>query len=172
MKEAIAYEGQSIIDQAIKQYGHIEAVVQLSKDNNLGVDAQFAGVKVLVVDESMIPVYQIKKALTPEKVIATTRKVKLATNQNLIDLCLQEYGSLDQLVALHRDNGLSVINGADAGSELMILNSRITDNSFVPYLKKKGRKIVTGGASGLPEGILLNDDGTPILTDDGHFIFT
>jgi hypothetical protein len=37
------------------------------------------------------------------------KTVIVETNQNILDICLQEYGSLDNLVDLHEANGLSEI---------------------------------------------------------------
>ena len=56
-----------------------------------------------------------------------SKKVTSVINQNIVDVCLQEYGSLEFLFDIHSDNGLYEFPARiEAGSTLTVFPERVT----------------------------------------------
>ena len=62
-------------------------------------------------------------------------KVTVQANQNIVDICLQEYGTLDMLFELHEDNGLMEFPAeVHTGLMLVVSPDKKTDNRAVSIL--------------------------------------
>ncbi len=89
--------------------------------------------------------------------------------QNIIDVCIQEYGSIERLVKLCVDNGLALDDELEAGQVILIDDSAIARKGIVEYFRKKGIKVCTGEPEEDTDGI-HTEDGFNILTEDGEHI--
>ena len=73
-------------------------------------------------------------------------RVTIQASQNILDVCLQEYGSLEHLWDFHADNGFGDFPAAlPAGYPLMVFPEKITENKrtvaiLQPYCPGTGTK--------------------------------
>lgn len=72
------------------------------------------------------------------------QEVKTYENQNMVDLALQEYGSVSAIIDLARDNEISIDADIEAGETYAIDETKIVDLRMVKFLKSNNKPIVTG----------------------------
>ncbi len=72
------------------------------------------------------------------------KKVIVHKRQNVIDLAIQEYGSIEGLLELAKENNLSLDEDMVVGSTLFVDASKITNKPLVGFFKEKKIVIVTG----------------------------
>jgi hypothetical protein len=95
--------------------------------------------------------------------------VFVQNGQSLIDLVIQEYGSVEGFINLLKLNGLSAMNNPANGTTIKVDTLAIIDQNIRSFFS--GRFINTG-YEGTSKPMLLNDDGSPILADDANPILT
>lgn len=69
-------------------------------------------------------------------------KVKVSQGQNIVDLAIQEYGSIEGLLALARRNGLAIDGDPDVGSEVDTETTEVVNSTNRTFFK--GNKVSTG----------------------------
>jgi len=72
------------------------------------------------------------------------KKVTVQKQQNIIDLAIQEYGSIEGLIQLAKDNDLSLDEDMVAGAMLEVNESKINNQPLVDYFKQRDIIIATG----------------------------
>ena len=72
------------------------------------------------------------------------KKIIVCEGQNILDICIQEYGSVEALVQLAIDNDLRIDADLTAGQELVINSDHILNTRLVDFFIKEGEKINTG----------------------------
>jgi predicted Zn-dependent protease len=152
MKVVIVNEEQNVIDLVIDQYGNAESVVTFCLQNNIDINAYMTPGDRMLIDETIA--YRttgfisssVKQDLKQEVVV-------ILENQNLIDVALQEYGSVEALTKLCVDNAFSMDSALTPGSKLKINSSFIVNKQLVSYLKKSRIKIGTEENEETPTGI-------------------
>jgi hypothetical protein len=65
------------------------------------------------------------------------RTVYIEPNQNITDICLQEYGNLDNLVALHLANGFDEIPAEVMAGDAIVVPEAETDMTVYTILQRK-----------------------------------
>ena len=105
MKAVTTGSGQSILDMCVQEYGTLESLFQMHLDNGLSeFPAVLPAGLVIMIDQSYeLPVPIV--VIIPEPVIVKT--VPVRPYQTILDICLQEYGTLESLFRMHQDNLLS-----------------------------------------------------------------
>lgn len=87
--------------------------------------------------------------------------------QNIYDVCLRTYGSLEHLVKLVQDNNLSSIGEPFYSKEFFFDEDLVEDYLLYSKLNNENINYITqAGFRGL-----LTDSGIQILTDDGFMLF-
>lgn len=87
-------------------------------------------------------------------------KIIVEPGRNLLDIAMQEYGSIDGLLKLCNDNNLRVGEQIQAGTELIInSNSVISKKQKVNY-SNKGIIVATGTIKTITESNWILADGT------------
>lgn len=74
------------------------------------------------------------------KIIPASTQVN--NGQNVVDLAIQEMGHIEGLVALLRQNGLSVNDDPETGMELDVIAEEVVDNNNRKFFRD--RKVNTG----------------------------
>ena len=155
---------QSMFDIALNQYTDINALFQLLIDNSsLAIDS------VIPVNTSiMINLNFIKEQENfNETYINKVSKGREAAldNQNLWDISLQEYGSIEAVFDFMKGNN---INGLDAklnvNKHYKLPSSANVQTDVLTQYIKENRKVTTGT---LPYNYELNEDSSYELREDG-----
>jgi hypothetical protein len=83
--------------------------------------------------------------------------------QSMYDLCLMAYRTLDKIVKFCTDNGVSDINYVPPLPQSFVYDTNLTTD------QKTGNFVYATVVVGATTGgdLLLADDGSPILGDDG-----
>ncbi|WP_420582094.1 hypothetical protein [Reichenbachiella sp.] len=69
------------------------------------------------------------------------RSITVNNGQNLLDIALQEYGSIEGIIQLARDNGLRVDDYLETGSTLLIDDTKVVNAKVLKYLADKDTTI-------------------------------
>lgn len=88
--------------------------------------------------------------------------------QNLFDIAMQEYGSVENIVNLIQDNGLNFDYQVIAGKELIINNSNKGNENVKLFMKRNDIK--PAHALFGTDYLAKYENDTLIMTEDGQFI--
>lgn len=72
--------------------------------------------------------------------------------QSIYDICIQEFGDIEQLFILLEDNNLSISSKLQAGQELLINNSGIGNKDIKDYIYLQEIKLNNGQNEQQPDG--------------------
>ncbi len=134
--------GETLFDVAIKRYGHMQGLLNLIIDNDLGfTDEPKPGV-VLEIDNS-VSFKNLKKIKIATQVDELPNEAVVKARQNLFDMSLQIYGDLSGLIELAEDNDLNLTQELTPGTKL---KSRIEvkNKQVVSFFKARKNKPATG----------------------------
>ncbi|WP_027470135.1 hypothetical protein [Saccharicrinis fermentans] len=132
--------GETLFDVAIREYGHMQGVAQLAKDNNIELTSILSPGSVLKVDDSVtydLPAVTVRKNTS---IAPNTQTVH--QGQNIFDIAIQEYGTLQGIEKLTIDNSIGLTENLPVGSVLNIRNEKL-NKLVVEFLAGKGLKIAT-----------------------------
>lgn len=73
-------------------------------------------------------------------------KIEVMEGQSIIDIALEQYGSVAGLVTLARDNNLSITQELDVDVPLLIDESKVINRDMVRYFRQENISINTGGS--------------------------
>jgi hypothetical protein len=140
-------KGQNIFDIAIQEYGNAaEGLLQLWRDNP-GADllnADLAAGLELSVDEDRVDALVlsgqgIAVTVNPPVAPVVSKKIRVSKGQNLFDVALSEFGGVEAVIQLWRDNPSADLLSADlAGLELLIDITGIINQPAVDSYKDNG----------------------------------
>lgn len=65
------------------------------------------------------------------------------SGQNLLDVALQEYGSIEGIIFIMSDNGLPLSPALEPGQELIMHEEQVLQKATVQYLASRGQLIGT-----------------------------
>lgn len=156
---------QTPLDISIQEYGTVEAVMDFVVANGLSLtDALTPGaVLELATSEQTntdIRNYFKQKQLFPASLVSTTftgtapnvnyattvskpsNKVTVSAYQSIMDIALQERGTIESVMALCELNGIGITDALTAGQELL-KEVAIEDIEILTYYKAKGIKPAT-----------------------------
>jgi len=156
MEKIVTYKGESVVDAAIRAYGHIEGVVPYAIENGVALDFEetTGAVERLVNNEVRTELKTKRPAFNqiPEKKISS---VLVNSDQNIIDMAIQETGSIEGLISFLRLNSLSPSAELVAGTSLKVKGADIIDPNVTSFYKQLNLKVNTGfdGQQGEQEGI-------------------
>jgi hypothetical protein len=156
MNETVKHSGESIIDVAIREYGHIHGLYNLIKDNALSFSSDVLPGSVLMVDEdadfSELPEVEIKVIKS-----AAPNYITVEPNQNIYDLAIQETGDISGIVDLVKSNNISFSSQVIGGEKF--IKPGVISKVLVNYLKYN--KPATGSE------VLVNN--TPVKEGIGYW---
>jgi hypothetical protein len=162
--------GQTLLDVTLQLTGSLEALVGLAALNQLTVDALLevgtqitfdSGVQqtnaisrqlalqdnvVTTNGELLLPIAAPTPAITRQpfpQVVLAPNEYQIKANQSTLDLALQLYGSLDNLVELCQLNGLTLSQLAPVGVILPFDQTRQTESTTASYLALASRPVTT-----------------------------
>jgi len=139
-----SYKDESAVDVAIRAYGNIEGLITLCLQNNMLLDGEELTANVRQVDKARQKELKRLKAVFPQAVIRTEEVVVIYSGQNIIDLALQETGSVEGLVNLLNRNEFLFDTTPDPGGELKVSKLDVMNDEIRNYYKGLKYIINTG----------------------------
>lgn len=168
MRKVTKIKEETLVDIAIEEYGGLEGIISLAKLNGLAIDATLSLDTLLMIDEDVESVVRKTVPLNVSISDPLISSEKLIQNgQNIIDLVIQEYGSVEGIISFLRSNGLAPTGDPTTNSVLKIDLLAVTDKNTRNYFA--GRFINTGyTAVIIPSNSELREDFFYILREDGY----
>lgn len=99
--------------------------------------------------------------------MAKIEKITVSKGQNIIDVCIQELGSVEGLIHLLRENNLTPNSDLVPGNEMLIPVEEVVDAPTRSFFRSLKYKVNTGIVPDTSFGSLLLEDGTDLLLEDG-----
>jgi len=72
------------------------------------------------------------------------KTISVSQGQNMLDVSIQEYGSIAAVMQLCMDNNIPIDYQLKGGETLLIDESKIIDPRIVKYFKDRKQKVNTG----------------------------
>jgi hypothetical protein len=151
-----SFIGESSTDEVIRGYGHIEGLLQFCKDNGLAVDFEETSAVDRLIDEVVKQSLVNLRPLFAQKPVKKQVNVFVQPDQNIVDLALQESGSVEGLIAFMKNNGYAPNDDPTIGSVVVTPGGDIVDQDVRDFYKGIEWTVSTG----------LVIDGTHALTAD------
>lgn len=154
MSQVNSYIGESAVDLSIRGFRHLEGLVRFCIDNGLAIDHEELATTGRLVDDALKAELRNNKPMFPPKPNPKAEKVVVNDGQNLVDLALQETGSVEGFVAFLKGNGFDPLDDPAAGTELKALTADVVNAEVKDFYKAQGYKVNTGDTSGEADEIL------------------
>lgn len=170
-KKVTIKSNQTQLDLSIQEYGTVEAVMEFMAANNVSItDALIVGNELNVIESTytnleVLNYYKqnsILPATTTTQTVAGTipvivssttttlqSKVVSMKHQSLLDIALQENGTVEAVMAICEANNLSLTTVLIPGTELDA-QTNITDIEILTYYKRNNIKPATDKAFIVP----------------------
>jgi len=140
MAETVVDVGDSLFDVAVREYGHIQGIYDLVKANGVGFSDSLPVGTVLQAEETG----KYAETSTADATVIgkqTTPLVKVEPGQNIFDIAIALGGSVEYVLGLVKDNGLSFSSVVPAGVELKVIGDP-KNKTVAQYFSN--RRIATG----------------------------
>ena len=160
-----SFPGDSAVELCIQGYNNLEGLIAFCKDNGLAIDhEEAAAVEERLVDDALKAELRNNRSLITKTATAKQADQRVYDSQNLVDMALQEYGSVEGLITLCRDNGKAADEDLVISETLVVMSNSVVNTALRGYYKSIGYKVATGTT-------LLSDEATPEdLTVDNTII--
>lgn len=144
MSKINSYIGESAADLSVRGYRHLEGVIRFCIDNGIRVDhEESAAITGRLVDDVRKAELRNNRPMFPPKSEPKTAKVLVNSGQNLVDLALQETGSVEGYVGFLRGNGFDPLDDPAAGTEVKALSADVVNAEVRDFYKAQGYKVNT-----------------------------
>ncbi|MCT4647559.1 MAG: hypothetical protein N4A74_21405 [Carboxylicivirga sp.] len=155
MKQTVQIKaGENIFDAAIRLYGSLEGLTELTSKKGLSLTADVKPGQVLEGD-----VISIENTALVLPVLTDTigKKTVVKAGQNLFDMAIQEYGDLEGVLILAKDNGQSLTESLEPDVNLEVRTDTL-NQAVVNFYQSRELKPATGLSTSeneelKPEGI-------------------
>ncbi len=96
-------------------------------------------------------------------------KIVVKDSQNVFDIAIQFYGSMEGLPLLIVDNGLKPDSIVEKGTELIIQEDLVIDKTVLSIFKRDGVLVATGSE---PDGddYWITEEGDFVVDEDNNYI--
>lgn len=159
-------EGQNAWDLALSAYGSIEGVFDIILDNSMDFLTDPISGQEIRCQEG-IRYTPFKEVSLSYETLRETYNITVEEGQNIWDLAVQEYGSIDQVFLLLKLNQLlNSLNSVPLSRDVLTIlsNPKVEDNKSLSYFRGK-RKVNTGGSPFVKE-----PGGIGYMRVQGNFI--
>ncbi len=130
------------IDLSVQRQGSLEGLVELCFLNGLDINSEGLPAGDRYRFPEMPPGNGAYEESRSPYFVSATYLVEVGKMQDLFDLCLQETGSLEGLLALMQQAGIEDVNAVPA-TPLLCSKSNVYDRSTLKVLRSKRARIAT-----------------------------
>jgi hypothetical protein len=134
--------GETLFDVAVRDYGHMQGVFQLAKDNGIGMTDELAPGGELEVDES-ISFKELRGISIALQTVELPNEVAAEPYQNMFDIAVQLYGDLSGVFQLAKDNSKDMTTELLPG-EVLKSRKEVINKLIVDYYRGRNIKPATG----------------------------
>lgn len=100
------------------------------------------------------------------------RRIAIRDNQNLLDIAIQEYGTVNNLIELARVNSISVTDVLVSGENLQITPSIVSDENIKKYYKSENIIPATAQLSDQMAALVAQYEPVPDDSEGGNTTFS
>ena len=140
MTELQISDGQSLLDVVIKQHGRLEALFDVAALNGFTLGQDLIPGNAIRIDETKV--YTVAAPIRNKPVAVKSSTTIVSDGQSLLDIVLQETGSLEGLFEMAALNGLLISQKIGAGQVLQ--KSTEIKPELVQYFASRKHRINTG----------------------------
>jgi len=108
----------NLSDIALQQYSTVEALFAIALQNNAGITDDVIAGNTIALPPYKPPV-QILPNTQPQLNVAVTKNVKPIPLQTLVDIAMQETGTIDNIFTLANLNNIAITTDLEAGADLL-----------------------------------------------------
>jgi len=90
-------------------------------------------------------------------------------DQNLVDMALQEYGSVEGLVKMCLRNSLTLFNDPAVGTMLQVESAEVVNTGVRTFYKNRKHRVCSS-SDYIVQGELLTEEGDGLLLETGDDI--
>lgn len=148
MSEVQSYIGESAVDLSIRGFKHLEGLLRFCIDNGVAIDHEESATTDRLVDDALKAELRNNRPMFPPKPNPRASAVQVNSGQNLVDLALQETGSVEGFVAFLKGNNFDPQDDPVAGTELKALSTDVVNAEVRDFYRTQGYKVNTGETSG------------------------
>jgi hypothetical protein len=157
MSNTQLHTNETIFDVALREFGHIQGLFNLVKDNGLSYSSMVEPGTELLIDETAS--YAEMKTISFTHIKREQPKeVTPKPNQNIYDLAIQEFGTIEGVFNLVKNNNISLSTTVEAGSALNA-EGEVLEKLIYNYFQAR-TKPATGN--------MLIVDSEPVQTGIGY----
>ena len=163
-------KSNNIFDTILNGYGTLEQAVRFLSDNTTTINTPtIPGANVIINQAFVVPIQNAAPVVNTPSVPSVAYTFKATYGQNIFDIALNTYGTVDNLVKLLQDNRI-VLNDN-------LIRNFVFDSTLISDLNIYNNTTRTGYiySTGNPNGIKLfseEDDQTIFISEDGTQEFT
>jgi len=136
---------QTLLDVCMATYNSLELLIKLISDNpilSLDVDMTTVSGQIVYYDSAYVVSRPVEITTTTVPDTQYIKKYTGIEGQNVYDVCIQLYGSLEKLVTLCKDSNISLNQGANVKNIEFTYNTKLIDDVLlVNYFKTLGTGI-------------------------------
>ena len=149
MKKVEASFEESLHDFTLRVYGRVEGLGFLLEDNpELTFDSVLTlGQELLVREEFSFATLQVEQQDEP---VQDVSEASVLAGHTLVDLALQEYGSVESLFTLAEDNNIALNATPTVGAKLKVYESKVVNAKVRDFFRRQDKKITTGTVGANP----------------------
>lgn len=168
MSKIITYPDENSVDICIRAYGNIEGLVAMCLENGIALDHEETAPVERLVDDVLKAELKKVRTLFQPVVVAKRNNNVVESDQNIVDLALQEMGSIEGLVSLLRENGIGFSNEPAAGVIINVKTADIVNLDVREFYRGRSYKVNTGV---FVDNIMILEDGQYMLNEDDALMY-
>lgn len=147
MSELKSYRGESSVDLSIRGLQNVEGLLRFCIDNGLALDHEETTTVERLVDDARKEELRNNRPLFPVKSTPKAEKIIAYSGQNIVDLALQETGSVEGLIAFLRANALAPISDPIVGQQIKSISADIVNDEVRSFYRSLNYKVNTSDSA-------------------------
>lgn len=163
MSKLTTYKDESMVDVTTRGYNHIEGLVSFCRDNGVALDFEETSAVERLVDDVLKQELKSNRPLFPVPVQVKRQSNVVNSDQNIVDLSVQETGSVEGLVNLLKENGFDFTTEPVAGNTIKVKTEQIVNVDVVNFYRASNYKVNTGV---FLDNLILLETGVYMITED------
>lgn len=167
MQSTTIKAGQGLYDVVQANNGSIEGLMAFLQLNDFDINSEVVPGALMQLDASVLDPLNLQYNESRSPLYVHDRYVvNTSTSQELFDVCLQETGSLEGVLAFMLTAGIEDINELQLPETLNCLRSQVYDRNAVKIMKSRGQVIATNKIEVISADIYVTIEFNNITIED------